>query len=133
LTAFKELYFKLKQLIMSNQSSNPVKYLDPSVHCTYEDRCVIFPDAAEEVTKGGIIIPDTAKEKPKSGTVVLVGPKLEGVIFIGDHVQYGRYAGQVVKIDGVEYDSVRLTEFIVGRIVSKVESGDERTKSVMEA
>ncbi len=95
-------------------STENVKFLNPSVYRTFEDRCIIYPDAAEEVTKGGIIIPDTVKEKPKSGTIVLVGPKCPNEIEIGDHVKYGRYAGQVVNIDGVEYDSVRISELIVG-------------------
>ena len=31
------------------------------------DRVLILPNAAEQVTAGGLIIPDTAKEKPLAG------------------------------------------------------------------
>ena len=39
-----------------------------------DDRVVVNPMAAEEVTAGGIVLPDNAKEKPQRGTVVAVGP-----------------------------------------------------------
>ena len=39
-----------------------------------DDRVVVEPKEAEEVTAGGIVLPDTAKEKPQRGTVVAVGP-----------------------------------------------------------
>lgn len=116
---------------MSTESK--VKFLNQFVHRTFEDRCIIFPDAAEEITKGGIIIPDTVKEKPKSGTIVLVGPRCQEDVSIGDHVKYGRYAGQVVTIEGVEYDSVRVSEFIVGtnKPVSEVEPMIDRSNAIM--
>ena len=37
------------------------------------DRVLVEPQAAEQVTAGGIIIPDTAQEKPQRGVVVAVG------------------------------------------------------------
>jgi len=39
-----------------------------------DDRVVVEPVEAEEVTAGGIVLPDTAKEKPQRGTVLAVGP-----------------------------------------------------------
>ncbi len=39
-----------------------------------DDRVVVEPIEAEEMTAGGIVLPDTAKEKPQRGTVVAVGP-----------------------------------------------------------
>ena len=39
-----------------------------------DDRVVVEPLEAEEVTAGGIVLPDTAKEKPQQGTVLAVGP-----------------------------------------------------------
>jgi chaperonin GroES len=38
-----------------------------------DDRVVVEPIEAEEVTAGGIVLPDTAKEKPQRGKVVAVG------------------------------------------------------------
>ena len=64
------------------------------------DRVLILPNPAEEKTAGGLIIPDTAKEKP------LVGPGTSEVkmeVKEGDQVLYGKYAGQEIQVDGVDY------------------------------
>ena len=39
-----------------------------------EDRIVVQPLEAEQVTASGLVIPDTAKEKPQEGKVIAVGP-----------------------------------------------------------
>ena len=39
-----------------------------------DDRVVVEPMEAEEMTAGGIVLPDTAKEKPQRGKVVSIGP-----------------------------------------------------------
>ena len=66
------------------------------------DRVLVLPNPAEEKTAGGLIIPDTAKEKPLAGKVVAVGPGTSEVK-IGDQVLYGKYAGQEIQVDGVDY------------------------------
>lgn len=79
---------------------------------------VIKPMAAEEVTKSGIVIPDTAnKEKPQEGEVVAIadknissnGAELPIEMKVGDKVLYGRYSGEDVKVEGVEYKIVEMT------------------------
>ena len=79
---------------------------------------VIKPMEAEEVTKSGIVIPDTAnKEKPQEGEVVAVadqnissnGTELPIEMKVGDRVLYGRYSGEDVKVDDVEYKIVEMT------------------------
>ncbi|RLC31482.1 MAG: co-chaperone GroES [Deltaproteobacteria bacterium] len=75
------------------------------------DRILVLRTDEEEKTPGGIIIPDTAKEKPQQGRVVAVGPgkvneKGERIpldIKKGDRVLFGKYAGNEIKIDGVEH------------------------------
>jgi chaperonin GroES len=70
------------------------------------DRVLVKPAEAEELTKGGIIIPDTAKEKPQRGTVVAVGPGKEEnsmTVKIDDVVLYGKYAGQEVSFEGQDF------------------------------
>lgn len=70
------------------------------------DRVLVKPAEAEELTKGGIIIPDTAKEKPQRGTVVAVGPGKEEnsmTVKIDDVVLYGKYAGQEVSHEGQDF------------------------------
>ena len=39
-----------------------------------DDRVVVRPLEAEEVTAGGIYLPDAAKEKPQRGKVIAAGP-----------------------------------------------------------
>ena len=75
-----------------------------------DDRVVVEPVEAEEMTAGGIVLPDTAKEKPQRGNVIAVGPgKLldngqrgELSVAVGDEVIYGKYAGSDFEVDGRE-------------------------------
>lgn len=83
-----------------------------------EDRVIVKPAKAEEVTKSGIVLPDTAQEKPQRGTVVAVGPgkvKDDGTrapmdIKIDDVVIYSKYGGTDVKIDGEDYKILRADD-----------------------
>jgi len=79
---------------------------------------VIKPLIEEEMTKSGIVIPDTAsKEKPQEGEVIAAsktnissnGTNLPIEMKVGDHVLYGRYSGEDVKVDGVEYKIVEMS------------------------
>jgi chaperonin GroES len=75
------------------------------------DRILVKPLEQKEVKKGGIIIPDTAKEKPQEGEVIAVGKgkvaddgKLIPMeVKAGDKILYGKYSGNEVKLDGIEY------------------------------
>ncbi|HPI93292.1 MAG TPA: co-chaperone GroES [Deltaproteobacteria bacterium] len=74
------------------------------------DRVLVKRIEEEQKTKGGIIIPDTAKEKPQMGEVIAAGggKKTEDGKAIpldvkkGDKVLFSKYAGNEIKIDGVE-------------------------------
>lgn len=80
------------------------------------DRVVVKPAPAEEMTKGGIIIPDTAKEKPQRGEIVAVGPGKEGnlmTVQVGDIVLYGKYAGQELNYNGEDYLIMREDDILV--------------------
>jgi len=84
------------------------------------DRVVVKRIEAEEKTAGGIIIPDTAKEKPQQGEVVSVGPggrdeagKLIPIdVKPGDRVLFGKWSGTEVKLDGVEYRSMKESDIM---------------------
>jgi chaperonin GroES len=60
---------------------------------------------------GGIIIPDSAREKPQRGTVIAAGhgrlsdegERVELDVKAGDTILFGKYAGQEIKLEGVEY------------------------------
>lgn len=70
------------------------------------DRVLVLPNPAEEKTAAGLYIPDTAKEKPLSGKVIATGPGTVDVkmeVVEGDQVLYGKYAGQEINVDGVDY------------------------------
>jgi chaperonin GroES len=85
-----------------------------------DDRVVVEPLEAEQVTAGGIVLPDSAKEKPQRGRVVAVGPgklldsgdrgKLS--VAVGDQVIYGKYGGSEVEVDGVEYKILRENDIL---------------------
>ena len=80
------------------------------------DRVVVKPAPAEEKTLGGIIIPDTAKEKPQRGEVVAVGPGKDGnlmTVQVGDIVLYGKYAGQELQYQGVDYLIMREDDILI--------------------
>jgi chaperonin GroES len=75
-----------------------------------QDRVIVRRVKEEEKTKGGLFIPDTAKEKPVEAIVVAVG---NGVVLengtlrkldvkVGDHILFGKYTGNEVKLDGEE-------------------------------
>ena len=83
-----------------------------------QDRVIIKPAEAEEVSKGGIILPDTAKEKPQQGEIMAVGPGkvadngdlIKPQVKKGDKVLYGKYSGTEVTVEGEEYLIVRESD-----------------------
>ena len=85
-----------------------------------QDRVLIRRVKEDEKTPGGIIIPDTAKEKPLEGEVVAVG---KGKILkngtlraldvkVGDHVLFGKYNGNEVKVDVGEHLVIREDDIL---------------------
>jgi chaperonin GroES len=75
------------------------------------DRVIVKPAEAEEQTASGLVIPDTAQEKPQRGEIVAVGEgkrdedgnRVPMDVAVGDIIIYGKYGGQEIKIDGIEY------------------------------
>ena len=88
------------------------------------ERVIVKAVEQEEKTASCIYLPDTAKEKPNQGQVLAVGPGRiadDGKVVPmnvkeGDKVLYGKYSGQEVKIDGVEYLIIKESDIyaIVG-------------------
>jgi chaperonin GroES len=89
------------------------------------DMVLVIGIVEKEKTTGGIIIPDTAKEKPQEGKVVAVGPgkrdengkRIPLEVKKGDRVLFGKYAGNEIKIDGVEH--LIMTEDDILGIIKK--------------
>lgn len=84
------------------------------------DRVVVLRIEGEEKTPGGLIIPDTAKEKPQEGRVIAVGvgklnDKAERIpmeVKENDRVLFSKYAGNEIKIDGVEHLIMREDDIL---------------------
>lgn len=68
---------------------------------------VVEPLTEEETTKSGIILPDTVdKEKKAEGKIIAIGDgeKITKLgLKVGDKVLFGKYAGEEVKVEKIEY------------------------------
>lgn len=84
------------------------------------DRVLVLGIEEEQKTSGGIIIPDTAREKPMQGKVVAAGPgkvdeqgkRISMDVKKGDRVLFGKYAGNEIKLDGVEHLIMRQDDIL---------------------
>jgi|SRR5687768_4665871 chaperonin GroES len=75
------------------------------------DRLIVL--RLEESTDriGAIIIPDSAKEKPQQGKVLAAGlgkankdgKRVPLDVKAGDTILFGKYSGQEIKVEGVDY------------------------------
>ncbi len=69
---------------------------------------------------GGIIIPDSAKEKPQRGKVIATGDgnvndkgdRVKLDVRAGDTIFFGKYSGQEIKLDGVDYLMMKEDEVL---------------------
>lgn len=85
-----------------------------------DDRVVVQPLEAEEVTAGGIVLPDAAQEKPQRGKVVAVGvgklldsgARGELSVAVGDEVIFGKYGGSDVEVNGDDYKILRESDIL---------------------
>jgi len=76
-----------------------------------EDRIVVRPSAAEQVTASGLVIPDTAQERPQEAEVIAVGPgrvddkgvRIPVDVSVGDMVIFSKYGGTELKYNNEEY------------------------------
>jgi chaperonin GroES len=90
-----------------------------------DDRVVVEPMDAEEMTAGGIVLPDSAKEKPQRGKVVAVGPgrlldsgeRCAVSVKVGDHVLFGKYGGTDLEVNGRDIKILRESD-ILAKVVS---------------
>jgi chaperonin GroES len=84
------------------------------------DRILVTRIEEGEQKIGGIIIPDSAKEKPQQGKVVAVGNgkvkddggRIPLDVKSGDHILFGKYSGQEIKLDGEEFLIMREDEVL---------------------
>ncbi len=83
------------------------------------DNIVIKACEAEETTKSGIVLASTAKEKSQIAEVVAVseygflnGNEVEMKLKVGDKVIAAKYAGTEIKLDGVDYTILHLSDIL---------------------
>ena len=75
------------------------------------DKVIVEILEADEKTKGGIILPETAKEKPQeakvistgTGQVLPSGKTIPPEVKKGDHIVFGKYSGNEIKVNDGEY------------------------------
>jgi len=75
------------------------------------DRLIVRRLEEGEQQIGGIIIPDSAREKPQRGTVLAAGQgktqddgkRTALDVKAGDQILFGKYSGQEIRLEGVEY------------------------------
>jgi chaperonin GroES len=75
------------------------------------DRILVKRLEEGEQNIGAIIIPDSAKEKPQRGTVIAAGDgkannagkRIALDVKAGDTILFGKYSGQEIKLDGIDY------------------------------
>src|SRR6516225_7479464 len=79
------------------------------------DRIVVKRIEEQETTRNGIVIPDSAKEKPQEGEVMAIGKgkrlddgKMVALdVRVGDRILFGKYSGNDITLDGIEYIIMR--------------------------
>ena len=84
------------------------------------DRIIVQRLDEGEQQIGGIIIPDSAKEKPQQGEGLAVGAgrmtdegkRIPLDVHAGNLILFGKYSGQEIKLDGVEYLIVKEDEVL---------------------
>ena len=94
------------------------------------DRILVRRFDEGETHIGGIIIPDSAKEKPQRGTVIAAGngkisddgERVALDVKAGDLILFGKYSGQEIKLDGVEYLIMKEDE-----VLATIDAGNTST------
>ncbi|HVT03911.1 MAG TPA: co-chaperone GroES [Thermoanaerobaculia bacterium] len=84
------------------------------------DRIVVKRMDTGEQVRGGIIIPDNAKEKPQEAEVIAVGDgkyaddgkRIKLDVKKGDRVLIGKYSGNDIKLESIEYTIIREDEVL---------------------
>jgi chaperonin GroES len=84
------------------------------------DRIVVKRIEEQETTRNGIVIPDSAKEKPQEGEVIALGRgkrlddgKMVALdVQVGDRILFGKYSGNDITLDGIEYIIMREDDIL---------------------
>lgn len=87
-----------------------------------EDRILILPEEeTKESTSSTFVIPDELKDKPRRGKVVAVGKGIQAKdtgawiemqVNKNDTVQFGKFSGSTLSIEGQEYLLMRQSDIL---------------------
>lgn len=79
------------------------------------DRVLIKVQETETTTASGIVLPDSVKEKKAEAEIVAIGngEKVSALnLNVGDTVLIGKYSGDEVEVEGVEYKILESKEIL---------------------
>lgn len=84
------------------------------------DRVLVRRLDAEERTSSGLYIPESAKEKPQRAEIIAVGTGRINkanevrplIVEAGQIVIFGKYAGDEIKLDGVDHIILREDDIL---------------------
>lgn len=84
------------------------------------DRLLVKRVESPTQSKGGLFLPESASEKPSEGEILAVGQGRLGddgeihplAVKVGDRVLFSRYAGNEIKVEGVERLVLREDEVL---------------------
>lgn len=84
------------------------------------DRVLVRRLDAQTKSSGGLFIPESAKEKPQQAEVIAVGngrvtkdnKTIPLTVKAGDKILFGKYAGDEVKLDGVDHIILKESDIL---------------------
>ncbi len=84
------------------------------------DRVLVKRLEAETKSAGGLFIPETAKDKPQQAEVIAIGDGrrtkddqvVAMVVKAGDRILFGKYAGDEIKLDGIDHIILRESDIL---------------------
>ena len=84
------------------------------------DRVLVKRVESETRTGSGLYIPETAKEKPQQAEVIAIGTgrltdngeTIDLVVKPGDRRLFGKYAGDEIKLEGIDHIILRESDIL---------------------
>jgi len=98
------------------------------------DRLLVQRLEEGEQQVGGIVIPDSAKEKPQRGTIIAAGDgkvtdegkRVALDVKRGDTIVFGKYSGQEIKLDGVDYLIMKEDDVLAAIDTGRTNGADKK-------
>lgn len=75
------------------------------------NRVVVKATQKEETSAGGIVLPSSEQEKPTTGQILACSANDQG-IEVGDIVLFSKYAGNEMKVDGLDILVMKIDDLV---------------------